>query len=125
MTISASTSFAHDFYTNVIHRGTERKPGEEVKVARVTAFVVGAIAMAIAILLGPNANVAFLVADWTNQGSVIAKALAEHGRAGVPLYLVYPASGGQPVVLPQVLTPGLVAKAVSDAAAGQRDAGSL
>jgi len=62
LTISASTSFAHDFYTNVIHRGTERKPGEEVKVARVTAFVVGAVAMAVAILLGPNANVAFLVA---------------------------------------------------------------
>jgi cation/acetate symporter len=62
LTISASTSFAHDFYTNVIHRGTERRPGEEVRVARVTAFVVGAVAMAVAILLGPNANVAFLVA---------------------------------------------------------------
>lgn len=62
LTISASTSFAHDFYTNVIHRGTERRAGEEVRVARVTAFVVGAIAMAVAILLGPNANVAFLVA---------------------------------------------------------------
>lgn len=62
LTISASTSFAHDFYTNVIHRGTERRAGEEVRVARVTAFVVGAIAIAIAILLGPNANVAFLVA---------------------------------------------------------------
>lgn len=62
LTISASTSFAHDLWTNVIHRGTERKPGEEVRVARVTAFVVGAIAMAIAILLGPTANVAFLVA---------------------------------------------------------------
>src|SRR5213596_179529 len=62
LTISASTSFAHDFYTNVIHRGTERKQGEEVRVARVTAFIVGAVAIAIAILLGPNANVAFLVA---------------------------------------------------------------
>jgi len=62
LTISASTSFAHDFYTNVIHRGTERKPGEEVRVARVTAFVVGAVAIGVAILLGPNANVAFLVA---------------------------------------------------------------
>jgi thiol:disulfide interchange protein/DsbC/DsbD-like thiol-disulfide interchange protein len=70
-------------------------------------------------------KVAFLVADWTNQDSVIAKALADHGRAGVPLYLVYPASGGEPVVLPQILTPGLVAKAVADAAAGQRDAGAL
>jgi cation/acetate symporter len=62
LTISASTSFAHDFWTNVIHNGTERKPGEEVRVARVTAFVVGAIAIMIAILLGPTANVAFLVA---------------------------------------------------------------
>ena len=61
LTISASTSFAHDFWTNVIHRGTERAPGEEVRVARVTAFVVGAISIVIAILLGPTANVAFLV----------------------------------------------------------------
>lgn len=62
LTISASTSFAHDFYTNVIHRGVERAPGEEVRVARITAFVVGAIAISIAILLGKDANVAFLVA---------------------------------------------------------------
>ena len=62
LTISASTSFAHDFYTNVIHRGVERAPGEEVRVARITAFVVGAIAIGIAIMLGPKANVAFLVA---------------------------------------------------------------
>src|SRR6516165_1551691 len=62
LTISATTSFAHDFYTNVIHKGAERKPGEEVRVARIAAFVVGFIAMGIAILLGPTANVAFLVA---------------------------------------------------------------
>ena len=61
LTISASTSFAHDFYTNVIHHGTERKPGEEVFVARITAFVVGAVSIVLAILLGPTANVAFLV----------------------------------------------------------------
>jgi cation/acetate symporter len=61
LTISASTSFAHDFFTNVIHHGREHKPGEEVRVARITAFVVGAAAIAIAILLGPSVNVAFLV----------------------------------------------------------------
>src|ERR1700690_854009 len=60
LTISATTSFSHDFWTNVIHRGAERKPGEEVRVARFSAFAVGAIAMSIAILLGPTANVAFL-----------------------------------------------------------------
>jgi cation/acetate symporter len=62
LTISASTSFAHDFWTNVVHRGTERSPGEEVRVARITAFVVGAVSISIAILLGPSANVAVLVA---------------------------------------------------------------
>ena len=61
LTISASTSFAHDFYTAVIHHGEER-PGAEVRVARITAFFVGAIAIGIAILLGKDANVAFLVA---------------------------------------------------------------
>jgi cation/acetate symporter len=62
LTISASTSFAHDFWTNVIHNGTERAPGEEVRVARIAAFVVGAASIAIAIVLGPTFNVAFLVA---------------------------------------------------------------
>ncbi len=62
LTICASTSFAHDFWTNVLHHGRERREGEEVRVARITAFVVGAISIAIAIVLGPNANVAFLVA---------------------------------------------------------------
>jgi len=62
LTISATTSFSHDFWTNVIHSGTERKPGEEVLIARISAFVVGAVAIGIAIVLGPTANVAFLVA---------------------------------------------------------------
>jgi cation/acetate symporter len=62
LTISASTSFAHDLYTNVLHHGELANPQQEVKVARITAFVVGMIAIAIAILLGPTFNVAFLVA---------------------------------------------------------------
>jgi cation/acetate symporter len=62
LTISATTSFSHDFWTNVIHSGTERRPGEEVLVARISAFVIGAVAIAVAIVLGPTANVAFLVA---------------------------------------------------------------
>ncbi len=61
LTISASTSFAHDFYVNVIHHGKEHRPGEEVRIARITAFVVGAASIVIAILLGPGVNVAFLV----------------------------------------------------------------
>jgi cation/acetate symporter len=60
LTISASTSFAHDFYTNVIHHGREHRPGEEVFVARITAFVVGALAIFLGIQL-QTINVAFLV----------------------------------------------------------------
>jgi cation/acetate symporter len=62
LTISASTSFAHDVWTNIVHDGKEREQGEERKVARIAAFVVGAVAIGIAEILGPTANVAFLVA---------------------------------------------------------------
>lgn len=61
LTISASTSFAHDFYTNVLKQGKAHSPGEEVRVARWTTLVVGAVSITIAIGLGPTANVAFLV----------------------------------------------------------------
>ena len=61
LTMSASTSFAHDFYSNVVHHGKENRPGQEIRVARLTAFVVGAVSIAIAIYMGPTANAAFLV----------------------------------------------------------------
>ena len=60
LTISASTSFAHDFWINVIHRGMERKSGETVLVARISALAVGAVAMMIAIALGPASNAGIL-----------------------------------------------------------------
>jgi cation/acetate symporter len=58
--ISASTSFAHDFWTNVVHRGVERKSGESVLVARIAALAVGAVSVLIAIALGPASNVLIL-----------------------------------------------------------------
>ncbi|HMA35624.1 MAG TPA: cation acetate symporter [Chloroflexia bacterium] len=60
LTISASTSFAHDFWTNVIHGGKERSKDEEVRVARYAALGVGAVAILLALALR-TANVAFLV----------------------------------------------------------------
>ena len=62
-----------------------------------------------------QANAVYLVGDWTSRDSVIAAALAEHGRDGVPLYLVYPAGGGEPQVLPQLLTEGAVVEALTRA----------
>jgi thiol:disulfide interchange protein DsbD len=64
-----------------------------------------------------DANAVYLVADWTNRNEEIANALAEHDRAGVPLYLVYPKGGGAPKILPQLLTEGLVKAALKDASA--------
>ncbi|MBL8149322.1 MAG: thioredoxin family protein [Blastocatellia bacterium] len=48
-------------------------------------------------------------ADWTNRDETIAKTLAEFGRNGVPLYVIYSKDPNQPpVVLPEVITPSIV-----------------
>ncbi len=60
LTITASASFAHDVYANVIKCGTAA-PDAEVRVARRTAVGVGVVAVAAGIL-ARNQNVAFLVA---------------------------------------------------------------
>jgi len=60
LTISASTSFAHDFWLNVIHHGRERKSGETVLAAHLAALAVGSVSIAIAIALGPASNVGIL-----------------------------------------------------------------
>lgn len=62
-------------------------------------------------------GIAYLKADWTNRNAEIAAALAEHGRAGVPLYLFYPGTkGAQAEVLPQLLTAETVVSAAERAA---------
>ena len=63
-----------------------------------------------------RAGAVYLTADWTRRDATIEQTLAEHGRAGVPLYLVYGKAGGPPAVLPQILTEGLVIDAVQKAA---------
>ncbi len=62
-------------------------------------------------------KVATLKADWTNRDDEIARTLESHGRAGVPLYLFYPAGrAGAPETLPAVLTKGIVLSALGVAA---------
>jgi len=61
-------------------------------------------------------DIAVLKADWTDRDDAIAQALSRFGRSGVPLYLVYP-PGGEPQVLPQVLTPGRILEAFDRALA--------
>jgi len=57
-------------------------------------------------------NVAYLVADWTNQNPEITALLKENGRSGVPLYLYYAPGATAPVILPQILTESGVLGAV-------------
>jgi len=60
------------------------------------------------------ANVVALKGDWTNGDPAITRYLAEFGRNGVPLYILYPADrGGAPVVLPQLLTEAIVIEAIA------------
>ncbi|GAB3296853.1 solute symporter family protein [Parasphingorhabdus pacifica] len=61
LTITASASFAHDIYANVIKKGKVDDKQAEVRVARITAVVIGAVAI-IGGILARNQNVAFLVA---------------------------------------------------------------
>ena len=53
-------------------------------------------------------DVTYLKGDWTRQDPAITAFLQQNGRDGVPLYVFFPSGGGQPEVLPQILTEGQV-----------------
>jgi cation/acetate symporter len=79
LTITASTSFAHDIYASLIrrHKVTER---EQVRVSRITAVVLGVCGIALGILANGQ-NVAFLVA--------LAFAIAASANLPTILYSLY------------------------------------
>jgi thiol:disulfide interchange protein len=64
-------------------------------------------------------NVHYLVGDWTNQDAEITKYLDSFGRSGVPIYVYYgrpdtdTGKRPEPVVLPQILTPGIIAGTIN------------
>jgi thiol:disulfide interchange protein len=57
-------------------------------------------------------HIAYLVADWTNRDAAITALLQAHGRSGVPLYLYYAPGASRAALLPQVLTPSEVLRAI-------------
>ncbi|PZW43161.1 thiol:disulfide interchange protein DsbD [Humitalea rosea] len=57
-------------------------------------------------------DVAYLKGDWTRGDPAITALLRAHERAGVPTYLFYPPGGGEPRLLPQVLTEAILRRAV-------------
>ncbi|MBY8873657.1 cation acetate symporter [Micromonospora sp. PLK6-60] len=79
LTLASSSSIAHDFYANVIKRG-QASERQEVQVARISALVIGAVAIALSIY-AQNLNVAFLVA--------LAFAVAASGNLPAILYSLF------------------------------------
>jgi len=60
LTLTSASSVAHDLYASVWKKG-QASGADEIKVARIAAFVIGGVAIALAIP-GQSLNVAFLVA---------------------------------------------------------------
>jgi cation/acetate symporter len=79
LTLASSSSLAHDFYANVVKRG-ETSERQEVVVARIAAFGIGAVAIVLA-LFAQSLNVAFLVA--------LAFAVAASGNLPAILYSLF------------------------------------
>src|SRR4051794_1635989 len=79
LTLASSSSVAHDFYASVVRRG-QASERDEVRVARIAALVIGAIAIALSIF-AQSLNVAFLVA--------LAFAVAASGNLPAILYSLF------------------------------------
>ncbi|GAA3148197.1 cation acetate symporter [Planomonospora alba] len=79
LTLASSSSFAHDLYAHVFKRGNVTDK-EEVTVARISAFVIGAFSIGLGIL-AQGQNVAFLVA--------LAFAVAASGNLPAILYSLF------------------------------------
>ncbi|NJK91671.1 MAG: DUF255 domain-containing protein [Blastochloris sp.] len=55
-----------------------------------------------------------LKADWTNKDARITQALAAYGRSAVPFNLIHVPGREEPLILPELLTPGIVLEALRD-----------
>ncbi|TVR16243.1 MAG: DUF255 domain-containing protein [Balneolaceae bacterium] len=63
-------------------------------------------------------NFVMVKADWTNRNPEITRALESFGRNGVPLYVIYSPSLEEPMILPELLTPGIVMDALEKVSGG-------
>ena len=62
-------------------------------------------------------NVVLLKADWTNRDASITRELAKWNRSAVPFNLIYAPGKTEPLVLPELLTPGIVLEKLAEIAA--------
>ena len=62
-------------------------------------------------------DMALVKADWTNRNPQITQLLRAFGRSGVPLYVILPSGrADEPIVLPEVITTGIVLEKLDVAA---------
>jgi len=58
-------------------------------------------------------EVTYMVADWTNYDPGIGEFVRQHGRNGIPLYVMYSGDPqAPPVILPQLLTTRIMMEAL-------------
>lgn len=57
-------------------------------------------------------NVTLMRADWTSKNPAITAALRRFGRNGVPLNIILAHPAAEPIILPNLLTPGIVVEAL-------------
>jgi len=63
-----------------------------------------------------DADIPYMIADWTDYDAEIGRFVRSHGRSGIPLYVMYPRGiGSKPVILPQLLTHSVVLAAIENA----------
>lgn len=63
-------------------------------------------------------KVVLLKADWTNGDPEITEILRQHGRAGVPMYLVYPGGSQEPILLSEVISSQTILDALNKGPVG-------
>jgi thiol:disulfide interchange protein DsbD len=61
-------------------------------------------------------NTVYMIGDWTDQDAAISAFLDQYHSPGVPLYVVYPAGGGEGRRLPQLLSATLMRDELKGAA---------
>lgn len=97
-----------------------RARGEPVFVDVTADWCITCLANEAAVLFTPSmktafaeADIPYMIADWTDYDPAIGEFVQSHGRSGIPLYVMYPSGvSSEPIILPQLLTQDMVLEAI-------------
>ena len=97
-----------------------RARGEPVFVDVTADWCITCLANEAAVLFTPSmkaafaeADIPYMIADWTDYDPAIGEFVQSHGRSGIPLYVMYPSgASSEPIILPQLLTQDMVLEAI-------------